>query len=211
MDPDDADRLRALRGFEILDTAPEEAFDDLVRVAAYVCGTSMAAVSLVDEDRQWFKARLGLPLVETPRSESFCSHTIEQRGVLEVPDATADPRFAGSPLVRGALALRFYAAAPLITPEGFAIGTVCVLDRKPHTLDSGQRSALLALASQAMAQVVLRQQMSMTQRLEERFRAVVEQSSDRIRRRWRPAAIHQPCSGANPRLRRARPAPSEHA
>lgn len=180
MSGDDTDRLAALRRFEILDTAPQEQFDDIVRLASLICGAPMAAVSLVDEHRQWFKARLGLSVTETPRSESFCTHTITQRDVLEVPDAQADPRFADNPLVRGAPDIRFYAASPLVTPDGFAIGTVCVLDRRPRQLDDDQRAALAALAHQAMAQIELRQQMVITRRLEERFRALVEQSSDLI-------------------------------
>ena len=176
----ESERLAALRALEILDTAPEEAFNDLVRLAAWTCGTSMAAVSLVDADRQWFKARLGLGISETPRSDAFCAHTIGQRDVLEVGDATTDPRFADNPLVTGLLGLRFYAAAPLVTLEDFAIGTLCVLDTKPRTLDSDQRMALRALANQTMGQIVLRQQVMTMQRLEARFRAVVEESSDMI-------------------------------
>lgn len=180
MSGDEAERLAALRRLEILDTDPEAGFDDIVNLAAYVCGTPMAAVSLVDEHRQWFKARLGLPVVETPRAEAFCTHTIAQRDVFEVADAASDPRFAHNMLVRGDLRVRFYAASPLLTSEDMAIGTLCVLDRVPRRLDADQRTALKALADQAMAQIVLRQQLVATQRLEERFRAVVEQSSDLI-------------------------------
>ncbi len=177
---DDAERLAALRRFGILDTAPEVRFDDLVRLAASICGTSMAAVSLVDEDRQWFKARVGLDVDQTPISDALCAHTIDQRGVLEVPDARADPRFAGSGLVVGPPHLRFYAAAPMVSPEGHAIGTVCVLDGEPRRLEPHQAEALRVLADQAMALVVLHQQALLTQRLEERFRALVEQSTDLI-------------------------------
>lgn len=180
MEWEDLERLTALRGLEILDTAPEEDFDDLVYAAAHVCGTPMAAVSLVDEHRQWFKARIGLPVAETPRSDAFCAHTIRQRDVLEVPDATADPRFADNPLVRGELGLRFYAAAPLVTPDDFGIGTLCVLDQRPRSLGVEQRKVLQALANQAMAQIMLRQKIRAAQRLEERFRAVVDQSSDLV-------------------------------
>ena len=180
MADDDAERLAALRRFGILDTAPEVRFDDLVRLAASICGTPMAAVSLVDEDRQWFKARLGLDVDQTPISDALCAHTIDQREVLEVPDARQDPRFAGSGLVVGPPHLAFYAAAPLVTPEDHAIGTVCVLDCEPRRLDETQRQALRVLADQAMALVLLHQQALLTQRLEARFRALVERSTDLI-------------------------------
>lgn len=177
---EEAERMAALRGFEILDRAAESQFDDIVQLAAFVCDAPMSAVSLVDEHHQWFKARLGLPAIETPRSDAFCSHTIEQAGVMEIPDALQDPRFAHNALVRGDLGVRFYAASPLLAPGGHAIGTLCVLDRRPRQLDERQREALRALADQAMAQVILRQQVVVTQRLEGRFRALVEQSSDLI-------------------------------
>ncbi|MGK2928980.1 MAG: sensor domain-containing phosphodiesterase [Acidimicrobiales bacterium] len=179
MDHDEA-RVAALRRLGILDTAPEEQFDAIVHLASLICRTPIAAVSLVDDDRQWFKAQRGLSVVETPRTDSFCTHTIIGRNVFEIRDAAADPRFADGPLVRGDPHVRFYAGAPLVTRDGFAIGTLCVLDREPRRLDDDQHTALLALAGQAMAQIELRQQMVVTEQLEERFRALVEQSSDLI-------------------------------
>ena len=177
---DDAERLAALRGLGLLDTEPESGFDDLVLLASQVCDTPMAAISLVDDRRQWFKSRRGFSAVETPRADAFCTHTIEQRDVLEVPDAWADARFLASPLVTGEMGVRFYAAAPLVTPDGHAIGTLCVMDRRPRQLDREQRAALHALAGQAMAQIVLREHMKLTERLERRFRALVERSADLI-------------------------------
>lgn len=120
----ESDRLEALRRYDILDTGAERAFDDLVLLAAHICETPMAAISLIDADRQWFKARIGLTVPETPRSIAFCSHAIEQREIFIVPDASRDTRLRDNPQVTGDSHIRFYAGAPLITPEGFA------LDRK---------------------------------------------------------------------------------
>ncbi len=122
-------------------------FDDLAALAAQVCETSMALVSLVDRDRQWFKATVGCDLTETPRSQSFCAHALTRVDILEVPDARADPRFADNPLVTGPPHLGFYAGAPLRTEDGHTVGTLCVLDPVPRTLSDDQRSALLTLAA----------------------------------------------------------------
>ena len=155
---DEAGRLAALRRYRILGTPPEPAFDDLTRLAAYLCGTPMAIVSLVDEVRQWFKSRLGLPLAETPRQLAFCAHALCESDLLVVPDAALDPRFADNPLVTGELGLRFYAGAPLRTPEGHVLGTLSVLDVKPRQLTAEQLQALRVLGRQAMAQIELRRQ-----------------------------------------------------
>jgi len=124
-------RLAALQSYQILDTPNEERFDRIVRMAARVFGSTIALISLVDRDRQWFKASVGLDATETPRAVSFCSHAIQQQGVFVVADAAADPRFANNPLVTGDPNIGFYAGAPLITPGGHALGTVCVIDRTP--------------------------------------------------------------------------------
>ncbi len=149
-------RLASLRSYAILDTDPEKAFDDLTALAAYVCQTPISLISLVDEDRQWFKARIGISATETSRSVSFCTHAIEQRGLFVVPDALEDHRFANNPLVVSDPKIRFYAGAPLVNPEGYALGTLCVIDRKPRSLSMEQLEALAALSRQVEAQLELR-------------------------------------------------------
>lgn len=152
----EAERLQALLSYQILDTAAESDFDDLTRLASFVCGVPIALISLVDRDRQWFKAKLGLEASETPRDIGFCAHTILQSDVLIVPDATQDPRFADSPLVTGHPHIRFYAGAPIINPEGYALGSICVVDHQPRNLDAQQQAALVILARQAVTQLELR-------------------------------------------------------
>ena len=156
VDEAEAKRLAALEVYDILDTPSEPGFDDIVRIASQICGTPMALISLVDDRRQWFKAAVGIDEVETPREIAFCAHAIEQRDIFTVQDAAADERFVANPLVTGENHLRFYAGAPLVTPEGFTLGTLCVLDREPRTLSTDQLSALQALARQVMAQLELR-------------------------------------------------------
>src|SRR5690242_20540773 len=150
------DRLTALYSLDILDTAPEQDFDDIVALASNVCGTPMSLVTLVDMDRQWFKARVGLDEIETDREISFCAHAILGRDLLVVPDATKDPRFADNPQVDCANGIRFYAGAPLVTTEGFALGTLCVVDDQPRRLDIEQLQALRALARQVTSQMEMR-------------------------------------------------------
>jgi len=157
---DEEKRLQALQRYEILDTLPERAYDDLTSLAAQICGTPIALVSLIDRDRQWFKSAIGVDVKETPRDIAFCSHAIEQTGIFEVEDATADPRFENNPLVTGEVGIRFYAGAPLITPEGFGIGTICVIDRKARRLTPEQRSALEALSRRVLAELELRRTVS---------------------------------------------------
>jgi GAF domain-containing protein len=150
-------RLRALRAYRVLDTEPETAFDTLVRLAASVCGTPIALISLTDESRQWFKANYGLDgIAETPRAPAFCDHAIRGGEVFEIADAAADERFAANPLVAGAPQVRFYAGAPLVTPEGEAVGTICVLDRRPGALSEKQREQLSLLARLAIDELELR-------------------------------------------------------
>lgn len=143
--PNESQRVQALRSYKVMNTPPEQVFDDLVRIASMVCQTPIALVSLVDESRQWFKARVGIDGFETPREQAFCAHAIHGREILEVPDATQDPRFAQNPLVRGAPDIRFYAGAPLTGRSGLAAGTLCVIDRKPRQLTPEQREILAAL------------------------------------------------------------------
>lgn len=156
----EAERLRALDAYRILDTAPEAVFDDLVAVAAHICGAPMSLISLIDESRQWFKARVGLELPETRREHAFCAHAILDTRPLIVPDATTDTRFADNPYVVDAPSIRFYAGAPLVTPEGHALGTLCVLDRVPRELTASQLDALQALARQATALLEWRKTMA---------------------------------------------------
>ncbi|WKB53353.1 PAS domain S-box protein [Eleftheria terrae] len=155
---DETGRLQALQSYRILDTAPEPDFDRLACLAAYICGTPMATITLVDEHRQWFKATVGFDpgLQETPRSIAFCAAAIEGREPLIVEDASVHPRFHDNPLVLGPPGLRFYAGVPLRSPSGFALGTLAVLDRVPRVLDAQQHEALSTLAQQVMLQMEMR-------------------------------------------------------
>ena len=155
--PDHAtERLDELRRYQILDTESELAYDDLVQLASYICETPIALISLVDADRQWFKARVGLETQETPIEQSFCAHAIAHSGLFIVPDAQADPRFAHNELVTGDPRIRFYAGAPLTTSQGYALGTICVIDVEPRELAPAQLQALEALSRQTIAQMELK-------------------------------------------------------
>lgn len=154
----EAARLEALRQYEILDTDPEESFNDLTRLAAYICETPIALITLVDSDRQWFKARIGLDAKETSRDISFCSHAIMQDGPFVVRDALDDKRFRANPLVLADPYIRFYAGSPLMSPEGFKIGTLCVIDREPRELSPKQMAALKILGNQVITQLDLRRE-----------------------------------------------------
>ncbi|WP_199318552.1 response regulator [Leptolyngbya sp. FACHB-541] len=150
-------RLQALNRCEVLDTPPEAAFDDLTRLAAQICQTPVALVSLVDAKRQWFKSKVGLDASETPRNVAFCAHTVLQpEALLIVPNALADPRFANNPLVTADPHIRFYAGAPLVTPDGFTLGSLCVIDFVPRNLSLEQQETLRVLARQVVTQLELR-------------------------------------------------------
>jgi len=151
----EAARLNTLRGFGILDTHPEDRFDDLTRLAASICGTPISVISLVDEDRQWFKSKTGVQACQTPREHAFCAHAIMSPELFVVPDASQDPRFATNPLVLGEPHVRFYAGAPLTAPNGHHLGALCVIDRVPRQLSPGQLESLRILSRQVMAQVIL--------------------------------------------------------
>jgi hypothetical protein len=150
-------RLDALRRYQVLDTEAEACYDDLTKLAAFVCGTPIALVSLVDENRQWFKSRVGLDVSETPRNIAFCSHAILEDTPLVVPNALEDERFHDNPLVTQAPHIRFYAGCPLITAEGFRLGSFCVIDREPRQLDAGQLEALSTLSRQIIRLFELRE------------------------------------------------------
>jgi len=150
-------RLASLRALDVLDSASEAQFNTLVRSASLLTGTPISLLSLIDTGRQWFKANTGLPgVTETSRDVAFCAHTILQEDVFEVADARSDPRFADNPLVTGAPGIRFYAGAPLVTPDGHAIGTLCVIDKVPRKLTANQKQALRVLARHVMTQLELR-------------------------------------------------------
>jgi GAF domain-containing protein len=150
------DRLIELRRYDILDTQPEPAFDLLTDIGAYVFGVPICLVSLVDRNRQWFKAKKGVAATETDRKIAFCSHAILGDEILVVLDATCDSRFAGNPLVVGAPYIRFYAGAPLHTPSGFNLGTLCIIDRKPRSLNDEQTRVLRGLSRLAVDELELR-------------------------------------------------------
>jgi PAS domain S-box-containing protein len=154
----DPDRLRALEGYGILDTPAEEAFDDIVAIAAEVCDAPVALVSFVTSDRQWFKARVGFDATETPLDHSVCAHALEEREMLVIPDLSLDPRTRDNPLVTHDPAVRFYAGVVLVSPEGHPLGTLCVLDRtaRPGGLSGGQSTALRSLGRHVMALLALR-------------------------------------------------------
>jgi anti-sigma regulatory factor (Ser/Thr protein kinase) len=154
---DETGRLAALRRYRILDSEPEQGFDDLTLLASQICGTPIALITLLDEKRQWFKSRVGFSATETARSIAFCAHTIQHGDLFVVPDTLADERFRESPLVVDEPWIRFYAGSPLVTHDGHALGSLCVMDRVPRTLTPQQQGALDALRRQAVAQLELRQ------------------------------------------------------
>ena len=150
------ERLAELLSYDVLDTEAEQLFDDLTTLASQICETPIALISLIDPDRQWFKSRVGLDAEETSREIAFCSHAILQEEVFEIPNATLDPRFHDNPLVTGSPDIRFYAGAPLITPSGHAIGTLCAIDRKPRTLTEAQKASLQTLSKSVVAHLELK-------------------------------------------------------
>jgi PAS domain S-box-containing protein len=155
-DPAEARRLAALARYQILDTPQEPAFDRIVRLAALLLDVPIALISLVDADRQWFKARYGLDAPETPRAIAFCDHAIRGNDILMVPDARLDPRFCENPLVTGEMRIRFYAGAPLATPDGMVLGTICAIDREPRVLNARDAEILAALAEQVVHELEVR-------------------------------------------------------
>ena len=171
---EEAARLEALRSYDVAGTGAERAYDDVVLLASQICDTPVAAVSFLESDHQWFKAELGLDVTRLPLERSLCAHTIVEKKVLVVPDARRDERFAEHPLVTGAPHLRFYAGAPLVTAEGLALGTLCVIDKKPRKLSPAQRKALRALSRQVMNLLELRRTAARLKESETRFRAFMD-------------------------------------
>jgi diguanylate cyclase (GGDEF)-like protein len=157
----EAERLAALRAYEVLDTAYEDAFDNIAHLAGRLIDTPIALISLVDADRQWFKSRIGLDGTETAREFSFCAHAINApREVLVVPDALLDPRFSDNPLVLGEPRIRFYAGAPLTNSQGASLGALCVIDREPRTMSAETRELLRRLAETVVTTLELRRAMN---------------------------------------------------
>ena len=161
----ESERLETLRDYEVLDSEAEQEFDELTFLASHICGTPVAIVSLVDEDRQWFKSKVGLDAEQTSRDVSFCGHAILEEGVFVVPDARSDERFAANPLVTGDPRIGFYAGTPLVAPNGHAIGTLCVLDHCPRELSATQLDALKMLGRLVISQLELRKKLAEMRRL----------------------------------------------
>ena len=181
---DEGRRIASLASYDILDSDPERAFDDLARLAARLLGAPIGLVSLVDAERQWFKARVGLDAAETPREDAFCAWAIlgpPDAEVFFVPDAAEDPRFADNPLVTGAPGIRSYAGAPVRSPEGFALGTICIIDTQPRAvLDDEARETLVMLSRHVAQLLELRRTAKQVAMSEVRLRALVDNASDII-------------------------------
>lgn len=179
--PRETDRLAALERYDILNTEREQAYDDFTTLAAQICDTPIALISLVDKDRQWFKSEVGLGASQTPREQAFCAHAIVDNHTLVVNDATRDGRFHDNPLFVGNPNIRFYAGAPLVTEDGHGLGTLCVIDRVPRTLTAGQQQALEALSRQLMAHLELRRAMIQLRQADEIKKKFVANVSHELR------------------------------
>jgi GAF domain-containing protein len=195
-------RLKVLWQYDVLDTVPEEIFDDLTDLAAHICEAPIALISLIDEDRQWFKSKTGVTISETSRDISFCAHAILSSDLLIVPDATQDERFKNNPFVTSEPKIRFYAGAPLVTPDGHALGTLCVMDNVPRTLRSEQQQALRALARHVMTQLELRRH---ARELAAAREHTHQAQADLRRAQAEIARLRQQIARLNPQARPAKP------
>jgi PAS domain S-box-containing protein len=180
-------RLEALQRYGILDTPPEKAYDDIVFLASQICGTPIAMLGFLDATRYWCKARVGLELQSLPRQTGFCERTMQGIELFQIPDTHSDPRYSGNPLVVDPPHIRFYVGVPLVSPDGYAVGTLCALDREPRELGSLQHQALRALARQVTTQLELRRSLAEHVRLEaalrdgsRRLEAILEHATDAI-------------------------------
>lgn len=181
----EAARLNALYEYEILDTDPEGAFDDITRLAAHICGTPIAVVSLVDADRQWFKSKVGLDVSETPRDVAFCAHAILKPDLFVVPDAQQDVRFSNNPLVTSGPKIRFYAGTPLMTSDNIAVGTLCAIDYVARDLTPEQQDALKILGRQVVTQIKLRRNLAVLEealRKRQQSESALTESEEQYRR-----------------------------
>lgn len=182
----------------MLDTVPEEVFDDLTELAAQICEAPMALISLADEKRQWFKAKVGVTVNEISRDLSFCAYAINQPDLFIVADATQDERFANNPLVTSESKIRFYAGAPLITPDGQTLGTLCVIDKVPRELRPDQKQTLHILTRHVVSQLELRRR--------SRERGEIRRESTRLKLEPEKARADLAASRRQPAPRKANPA-----
>lgn len=177
----EGERLKALSSYEILDSLPEAEFDDLTKIASEICGTPIALISLIDEDRQWFKSAVGLEATETSRDVSFCGHAInEPQKIFEIEDSREDERFHDNPLVVNDPEVVFYAGAPLVDPDGQPLGTLCVIDHKPNKLNQAQKATLRALSRQVIRQMVLRKENLELENARSHFQQLIEHVDDYV-------------------------------
>lgn len=202
---DEEERVRELQTFEILDSAEEQEYDDLVYLASQICQTPIALMSLVDNDRQWWKSKVGLPGRQTPRDVAMCAHAILAPQTMVVKDARLDERFAGNPLVTEDPSIRFYAGAPMVTLNGHAMGTLCVIDRVPRELSEVQKKSLEALSRQAVMLLELRRAKRLAEEVSRQKQLILkkltgeQEKSDRLLASLFPPAIAdrlraEPCS-----------------
>ncbi|XCN75428.1 MAG: GAF domain-containing protein [Candidatus Electrothrix aestuarii] len=164
----------------MLDTTPEQAFDDITLLASFICETPISLITLLDETRQWFKAKVGLAVSETPREVAFCNHALNQSEMLIIEDARRDERFSGNPLVTGDPNIRFYAGSQLVTPDGYPLGTLCVIDQKPRELSPDQLQALEALSRQVISQLELRRASSELQQANTKQEALIAELQEAL-------------------------------